>query len=114
MLNRDILYLIFEELQNDNDSRKALHSCLSVNKIWDEINISILWKNPWKYLKMGKEKLLINVIISHLSDESRDNLISYTNPLTHSYQRPLFDYISFCRHLDLNMIQMIINIIYID
>ncbi|RIA84520.1 hypothetical protein C1645_879878 [Glomus cerebriforme] len=104
-LNRDILYLIFEELQND---KRSLSSCLSVNKIWCEIIIPILWKNPWKYLKhKEKELLLLNVIISHLSDESKNNLKS--QGWTNSYQRPLFDYISFCRHLNLYKIKIIIE-----
>ncbi|GBC30857.2 hypothetical protein GLOIN_2v1777651 [Rhizophagus irregularis DAOM 181602=DAOM 197198] len=70
-LNRDVLYLIFEEFQDDENT---LHSCLLVNKTWCEIIIPILWKNPWKNLKREKEKSLLNVIISHLSGESKNNL----------------------------------------
>ena len=33
-LNIDVLYLIFQEFQDD---RKTLHSCLLVNKTWCEI-----------------------------------------------------------------------------
>ncbi|RGB38675.1 hypothetical protein C1646_755371 [Rhizophagus diaphanus] len=106
-LNRDVLYLVFEELQNDN---KTLYSCLLVNKIWCEIIVPILWKNPWK---CQKEELLFNVIMLHLSDESRNNLRNNDfNFLTNSYQKyqkPLFDYISFCRHLHLNAIKRMIN-----
>ncbi|PKY54656.1 hypothetical protein RhiirA4_473594 [Rhizophagus irregularis] len=106
-LNRDILYLVFEELQNDN---KTLYSCLLVNKTWCEIIVPILWKNPWK---CQKEELLLNVIMLHLSDESRNNLRNNDfNFLTNSYQKyqkPFFDYISFCRHLHLNAIKRMIN-----
>ena len=85
-LNSDVLYLIFKELQDD---KKTFLSCLTVNKIWCETIIPILWRNPWKYLK-GK-KLLLNVIISCLSDESRNNLMSQgVDLLTNPYQRPLF------------------------
>ncbi|PKY29329.1 hypothetical protein RhiirB3_445916 [Rhizophagus irregularis] len=70
-LNNDILCLIFEELRDDE---KTLYSCLSINKEFCEIIIPILWKNPWKFLKKGKERLLLNVIISHLSKESKNNL----------------------------------------
>ncbi|GES74654.1 hypothetical protein GLOIN_2v1777651 [Rhizophagus clarus] len=84
-LNRDVLYLIFEEFRNDE---KTLHSCLLVNKTWCETIIPILWKDPWKYLKREKEKSLLNVIISHLSDESKNNLK---------------------RHLDLYKVKTIIN-----
>src|SRR6266536_6613941 len=106
-LIRDVLYLIFKELQND---RKTLVLCLTVNRTWCEIIIPILWKNPWKYLK-GK-KLLLNIIISHLPNELRDNLKSqdvdfFTNP----YQRPLFNYISFCKHLNLDNLNEIFNTI---
>ncbi|EXX53059.1 uncharacterized protein OCT59_029381 [Rhizophagus irregularis] len=105
-LNRDILYLIFKELQDD---KKTLISCLTVNKIWCETTVPILWKNPWKFLK-GK-KLLLNVIISHLSDESRNSLsINYLI----NYQKPFFNYIRFCRHLNINNLNEIIDTIELD
>jgi hypothetical protein len=106
-LNRDILYLIFEELQDDN---MALYSSLSVNKTWCEIIIPILWNNPRKYLTdmNGNLNSLFNVIISHLSDESKNNLKKIHHNLIISYQKPLFNYISFCKHLDLGMIEEII------
>src|SRR6266542_543601 len=108
MVNRDILYLTLKELQND---KKALFSCLTVNKTWCEIIIPILWRDPWKYLK--EKKLLLNVIISHLSDESRNNLKSQgVNFPIYPYQRPLFNYISFCKHLNLNILNEMINIVY--
>ncbi|GES74645.1 hypothetical protein GLOIN_2v1881647 [Rhizophagus clarus] len=48
--------------------------------------------------------------MSHLSDESKNNLKNKdVNLLTNTYQKPLFDYISFCRHLNLNAIKKIIN-----
>src|ERR1051325_10097168 len=103
-LNRDIIYLILQELQDD---KITLHSCLSVNKIWCETIIPILWKDPWKDLK-GKEKLLVSVIISHLPNKSRDNLSKHMDFSLNSYPRPLFDYISFCRHLNLNEIERMI------
>ncbi|CAB4435110.1 unnamed protein product [Rhizophagus irregularis] len=108
-LNRDVLYLIFEEFQDDENT---LHSCLLVNKTWCEIIIPILWKNPWKNLKREKEKSLLNVIISHLSGESKNNLKNLgINFLENLYQKPLFNYISFCRHLNLFKVKTIINAI---
>ncbi|GBC07735.1 hypothetical protein RclHR1_07660011 [Rhizophagus clarus] len=90
-LNRDVLYLISVELQDD---KSTIYSCLLVNKTWCEIIIPMIWRNPWKYLKSGKEKLLLNVMLSHLT---------LTN------KRPLFNYINFCKHLNLNKIQQIIR-----
>ncbi|EXX76889.1 uncharacterized protein OCT59_016002 [Rhizophagus irregularis] len=107
-LNNDIFCLIFEELRDDE---KTLYSCLSINKEFCEIIIPILWKNPWKFLKKGKERLLLNVIISHLSKESKNNL-NQNNIFINSYQRPLFNYINFCKHLNLSGIQNIIYNIY--
>ncbi|RIA92238.1 hypothetical protein C1645_820923 [Glomus cerebriforme] len=111
-LNRDILYLIFEELQDD---KNTLYSCLSVNKTWSEIIVPILWKDPWKYSKWGNDKLLLNIIISHLSDKSKNGLKDQgIDFLTNSYQKPLFNYIRFCRRLNLIAIDRIIDtIIYI-
>ncbi|PKK74797.1 hypothetical protein RhiirC2_846555 [Rhizophagus irregularis] len=99
----DILYLIFEELQYD---KKSLVLCLRVNKAWCEIIVPILWKNPWERLTHGKKKSLLNVIISYLSDETKNNLINYfTNP----YKKPSFNYFSFCKHLNLEVIKKIIK-----
>ncbi|RIA84522.1 hypothetical protein C1645_832120 [Glomus cerebriforme] len=102
----DIFYLLFQKLEGD---QRTLYSCLSVNKTVCKIIMPILWKNPWKFLKKKKEKLLLDVIISHSSDESRNKLSQVIDFLTNSYQRPLFNYISFCRHLNLNRIIRIIN-----
>ncbi|RIA82699.1 hypothetical protein C1645_834974 [Glomus cerebriforme] len=108
-LNKDVLYLILEEFQDD---KKNLCSFLSVNKTWCEIIIPILWKNPWKYLK--DEEKFLNVIISHLSMKSKDKLKSKgVNFIKNSYQKPSFNYISFCRHLNLNNLNEIINNIII-
>jgi hypothetical protein len=104
-LNRDVLYLIFEQLHDD---KRTLFSCLLVNKVWCETIIPILWRNPWKSLKNENETLLLNVIISHLSNVSR-NKIGKHSFLTNSYQKPLFDYISYCRHLNLDEIGKIIH-----
>jgi hypothetical protein len=95
-LNRDVFYVILHELKDD---KKTLFSCLLVNKTWCEIIIPILWKNPWKYLKKGNEQSLLKVITSNL-------LLTNQNL---NYKRPLFDYISFCRHLNLYEIKRIIN-----
>jgi hypothetical protein len=108
-LNRDVIYLILLELQDDKNS---LCSCLSVNKTWCEMIIPILWNNPWEYLRMEKCKLLFNVIISHLSNNFRNNLSQKFDFLKDSYQKPLFDYINFCRHLNLSEINKIINLLF--
>uniref|UniRef100_U9SU34 F-box domain-containing protein n=1 Tax=Rhizophagus irregularis (strain DAOM 181602 / DAOM 197198 / MUCL 43194) TaxID=747089 RepID=U9SU34_RHIID len=97
--------MIFEELRDNNN---VLYSCLSVNKTWSEIIVPILWKDPWKFLKRKKEKgkILFNVIIPHLSEESKNY---FNENLKNAYERPSFYYIGFCRHLNLNAVQWIIN-----
>ncbi|CAG8730982.1 17352_t:CDS:2, partial [Rhizophagus irregularis] len=108
ILNRDVLYLIIEELRND---KNTLISCLSVDKTFCEIIVPILWKNPWKILKLEKKykKLLLNVIISHFSDETK-NYLSQSDSLIYLYKKkPLFNYISFCKHLNFEIIRFMIN-----
>src|SRR4051794_27828994 len=56
-----------------------------------------------------KKRNLLNVIISHLPDETINDLISqgiYFS--TNSYKKPLFNYINFCKHLNLNAIQELV------
>ncbi|RGB26758.1 hypothetical protein C1646_820215 [Rhizophagus diaphanus] len=109
-LNTDILYLISKELQND---KKTLFSLLLVNRNFCEIIVPILWKNPWKPLNYPYkiDKLLIKVIFSHLSKESRNKLKNLDLPIN-SYKKPFFNYINFCKHLDLNNLNAIDRIIY--
>jgi hypothetical protein len=105
--NEDVLFLIFEELKND---KKSLYSCILVNRIWCVTAVQILWRNPWK-ISLFRRNTLFNVIFSHLSEESRDILKNQRmdNLFTEiSYQRPLFNYISFCRNLDLYSLERVI------
>src|ERR1043165_800646 len=107
-LNNDIIYLIFKELQYD---KKTIRSCLTVNRFCCEIIIPILWKNPWNYLKKEREASLLSVIVSHLSEESKNNLRSQGIHFF-SYQKPSFNYIRYCTHLNLDEICKIIHTIY--
>ncbi|RIA92891.1 hypothetical protein C1645_820084 [Glomus cerebriforme] len=109
MLNlKELLFLLLETLQDD---KKSLYSCLLVNKTWCEIVILILWKNPWKYLEEKKRKLLFKVIASHLSNETKENLKSQgTNLSSIIRQKPLFNYINYCRYLNLYCLERIVSI----
>src|SRR6266542_57890 len=102
-LNKDVLFLIFKELQNDS---KSLYSCLLVNRTWCKIAVPILWKKPLK-----AKSTLFDVIFLHLSEESRDILknIGIDNIITETYRRPLFNYIKFWRYLNLSFIEKIIS-----
>src|SRR6266498_1633935 len=106
-LNKDILLLILEELQDDN---KSLYSCLLVNRAWCETAVSILWKIPGRTHLTGKaESKLFNVILLHLSEESKDNLRNQgIDFFTETYQPPLFNYIGFWRHLNLQLLECMI------
>src|SRR5947207_15818028 len=105
-LNNDVLFLMLKELQDD---RKSLYSCILVNKTWCEIIIPILWKNPLVHLKPKKMELQFNIIISHLSNETRRNLDSQGINLPILQLKPLFDYISFCKCLNLGRLEQCIS-----
>ena len=71
-LNKDILFLIFEELQVDS---KSLFSCLMVNKICCETVTPILWRNPWCYdINYSNKNYLFMIIASYLSDDIKEFL----------------------------------------
>src|SRR6266536_498131 len=108
ILNKDVLLLILEELQDDN---KSLYSCLLVNRTWCETTVSILWKIPGSiHLTKKAESILFNVILLHLSVESRDNLRNQGIDLfMETYQPPLFNYISFWKHLNLQNLECMIK-----
>jgi hypothetical protein len=103
-LNKDVLFLIFEKLQDDS---KSLFSCLMVNRLWCETAVPILWRNPWFYdINYSTKDYLFAIIISYLSDDILTsqgiNLPSITQPL-------LFDYLSFCNTINVDIISTIIT-----
>src|SRR4051812_42207151 len=95
-LNNDVLSLILKELQNNSG---PLYSCLLVNRTWCEITVPMLWKDPWIYLECKKKQIQFNVIISHLSNEAKENLRIQGLNLPGIQQKPFFNYISFCKCL---------------
>jgi hypothetical protein len=103
-LNEDIYFLILQELKND---RKSLYSCLSVNKLLCELVVSILWRDPYKYLRsrdvkenLKREISFKRVIFSHLPESSRNLLISEgINIFPEQRQKLLFDYIKYCQYI---------------
>ena len=96
-LNEDVLFLMIGEFQNDI---KSLHSCLLVNRTWCKATIPVLWKNPYKFrLTNEATNMLLNVILLHLPEESKDILKKnqVINLFVESSQQPSFNYISFWR-----------------
>ncbi|GBC45277.2 hypothetical protein GLOIN_2v1768086 [Rhizophagus irregularis DAOM 181602=DAOM 197198] len=68
-LNRDIILMILEQLKDDKPS---LRCCLLVNRTWCEITAPMLWKTLGrKRLPDNVKTKLFNVIISHLSEDSK-------------------------------------------
>jgi hypothetical protein len=113
-LNKDVILLILEELQDNHV--KSLYPYLLVNKTWCETTVPILWKNPVnRYYKIDKvNNNLFNVICSHLSEESKNNLKNQGIDLFTKkvYQRPSFNYIVFWRHLDLFFLKLMIDFFF--
>src|SRR5436305_7052772 len=109
-LNKDILFLLFEELQDD---LKSLFSFLMVNRLWCETVIPVLWKNPWKYkhIDYHHNSSLYYIITSYLSDDIKDSLTRQGIKLPPILCRSLlFDYLSLCRSINMNVINNIIAV----
>src|SRR5829696_6952848 len=105
-LDKDILSLIFEDLQNDS---KSLFSCLIVNRIWCETVIPVLWRNPWRYLNYRNKKYLFTIFISYLPNNIKETLTNEGIKLPPIlYQSLLFDYLSFCKGINIEIINGII------
>ncbi|RGB41191.1 hypothetical protein C1646_663255 [Rhizophagus diaphanus] len=105
-LNKDILFLVFEELQ---DNAKFLFSCLMVNRIWCETVIPILWKNPWRYtINYYNKNSLYSILTSYLSNDIKEILTK--KGIKISRQSLVFDYLSFCRSINIEIIDDIISI----
>jgi hypothetical protein len=108
-LNKDVLLLIFEELQNNS---KILFSCLMVNKLWCETVISILWRNPWCYnINYSKKNYLFAIIAFYLSEDIKTFLMKQGIKLPSVSLKSLsFDYLSLCRSINIRFINEIISI----
>jgi hypothetical protein len=108
-LNKDILFLIFEELQDDS---KSLFSCLMVNRLWCETVIPILWRDPWCYdINYSNKNYLFIIIASYFSDDIKESLTRQGIKLPSvSCQLLSFDYLSFCRSINVNTINIITSI----
>src|SRR6266542_3312457 len=100
-LNKDILFLIFEEFQKDS---KSLFSCLMVNRLWCETIIPILWRNPWHYTISYNRVSLYCIVAFYLPDDIKEFLTK--RPL----QSILFDYLSFCRSINVETLNNIISL----
>ena len=101
-LNKDVLFLIFKELQSDKHS---LYRCLLVNRTWCEVAVSVLWKVPVRnYITHKSDHRLFylskSLIYLYSSDKSRG--ILKNRGIDVCNQKPLFDYISFWKYLNLH------------
>jgi hypothetical protein len=107
-LNSDCLILIFDELRTD---KKSLHSCLFVNKKWCNIIVPILWKYSLYNIIDQKGEKIFNIILSCLPLSSKqllfDNGIEL--PSTILLKTPTFNYISFCKFPESEVIKKIIE-----
>ncbi|GBC08481.1 hypothetical protein RclHR1_08150002 [Rhizophagus clarus] len=83
-----------------------------VNRLWCETMIPVLWRNPWCYdINYKNKNYLFAIIASYLSDHIKEFLKRqgiHLPPL--SYQSLLFDYLSFCRSININTVNTIISI----
>ncbi|CAB5100015.1 unnamed protein product [Rhizophagus irregularis] len=98
-LYNDILHYIFQKLNNDGSS---LLSCLLVNKQWCELVIPTLWKCPLKYFEINNERILLNIILTHLSEKSKQLLIFHNISIISKEElnkKLSFNYVRFCKHI---------------
>jgi hypothetical protein len=108
----DILFLIFEELQ---DNFPSLFSCLMVNRLWCEAVVPILWRNSLSYniivYRKRSRSCLFFIISCYLIDDIKEFITEQGIQLPScSNQSLLFDYFTFCRSINIKVINSIISI----
>src|SRR6185369_5292605 len=79
----------------NDDNYKTLYSCILVNKQWHNINIPILWKDP--FYSEDSIKIIINCLLEEDKDFLTRNSIELTFELLD--KPPLHNYIRFCTKL---------------
>ncbi|CAG8480087.1 3420_t:CDS:1 [Acaulospora morrowiae] len=97
MLPVEIFRLVFGLLSHD---KNFLHSCLLVDRTWSESVVSILWRDPFRFLQKPSAQLIQTYILC-LNDIDRAKLqelgITFENEASY---KPFFDYVIFLRHLN--------------
>ncbi|GES82226.1 hypothetical protein GLOIN_2v1728613 [Rhizophagus clarus] len=130
----EILYEILNEfvIQDDTKAFKTLFSCLLVNKLWCQITVPILWRDPWNFKIWDTSKYkhryraMFNILILFLSDNSIEYLKEYgiefftiqpkysfrSNPrrIIDYNTSTLFNYPSFCKNLSIYHINKMIDL----
>src|SRR5947207_1097955 len=83
-----------------------------VNILWCETVIPVLWRNPWCHennINYKNKKSLFYIIANYLPDGIKEFLTRQGTQLPPiSFQALLFDYLSFCRSMNVNVINDII------
>src|SRR5437764_1156660 len=100
-LNVDCLIFIFYQAD-----KKSLYSCILVNKEWCNLAIPILWKEH-SCRERSKNKFF-TTILSCLSTSSKRFL--FDNEKNILLKSPLFNYISFCKFPEAEIINNILTI----
>ncbi|CAB4460362.1 unnamed protein product [Rhizophagus irregularis] len=81
-----------------------------VNKTWCETVIPILWRNPWCYdINYDNKSYLFAIIAYYLTDDIKEFLKIQRGLPQISCQSLLFDYLSYCRSININIINKIIS-----
>uniref|UniRef100_U9UMH1 Uncharacterized protein n=1 Tax=Rhizophagus irregularis (strain DAOM 181602 / DAOM 197198 / MUCL 43194) TaxID=747089 RepID=U9UMH1_RHIID len=80
-----------------------------VNKLWCEIVIPLLWKDPWRYIDYRTNKNpLYSIITSYFSDDIKEFLKKEGIQILG--QSLAFDYLTFCRSINVDIIDDIISV----
>ncbi|CAG8447038.1 2404_t:CDS:2 [Diversispora eburnea] len=104
----DVLEEIFKYLSEDINS---LHNFLLINKLWCQIVIRILWKNPWSYYSLTKPTyltfwpLITRTIVSMIPQDSKNYLLNNGIDISKFQKKnkkfPMFNYLSYCKYFSL-------------
>jgi hypothetical protein len=107
--NTDVLSVILYFLRYN---KQSLHSCLLVNRLWCELTIPILWRDPWNFFYRLENTSspsaqiqpikLINIYLSLLPQESIIELQKIGVNIPTYHFRSSFNYPTYLRGLDLN------------
>ncbi|CAG8454321.1 8574_t:CDS:1, partial [Scutellospora calospora] len=111
--NVDCIHEVLKCLRHDTET---LHSCLLVNRLWCELSVPILWKDPWaRFFNLPFSKpsftqpiALINTYISSLTRESILKLEKNGFNLSSISSSTTFNYPMYLRCLDLEFLYWLV------
>jgi hypothetical protein len=103
-LPADCIYEIFQYIHD----LKTLYSCITLNQIFCQVTVRILWSNPFKYTQdKDKKSIIFRTYFSCLDDHEKEQITTFFNKsvTVSDFPKPFINYPSYLQEFEVAEIQ---------